>query len=103
MLIAVLPRTPKAEANNGARNDTTQQSGQTPNKEGEIKKHYCLCQRLQPIRLECCLPRLSWLQQSEFVSSRQSGQIPVAVLIAFECWCNGQTLSNRSLDRHVLL
>ena len=30
----------------GARNDTTQQSGQTPGKELEIKKHYCLCQRL---------------------------------------------------------
>ena len=23
--------------------DTTQQSGQTPDKEVEIKKHYCLC------------------------------------------------------------
>jgi len=31
---------------NGARNDTTQQSGQTPDKELEIKKQYFLCQRL---------------------------------------------------------
>jgi len=30
----------------GARTDTTQQSGQTPDKEAEIEKHYCLCQRL---------------------------------------------------------
>jgi len=34
-----------------------------------------------------------WRQQSEFVSSRQSGQIPVAVCIGFECSCNGQNLS----------
>jgi hypothetical protein len=30
----------------GASTDTTQQSGQTPDKEVKIKKHYCLCQRL---------------------------------------------------------
>jgi len=30
----------------GARTDTTQQSGQTPDNEVGIKKHYCLCQRL---------------------------------------------------------
>jgi len=42
-----------------------------------------------------------WLQQSEFVSSRQSGHIPAAVHIGFECCCNGQTVSNRSLDTYV--
>ena len=42
----------------GARTDTTQQSGQTPDKEVAIKPHYCLCQRIhrKPIRLECYLP-----------------------------------------------
>ena len=35
-------------------------------------------------------PPTVWRQQSEFVTSRQSGQIPVAVRIGFECRCNGQ-------------
>ena len=39
-------------------------------------------------------PTTLWLQQSEFVSSRQSGQIPTAVRIGFECCCNGQNVSN---------
>jgi len=35
-------------------------------------------------------PPTVWRQQSEFVSSRQSGQILAAVRIGFECRCNGQ-------------
>ena len=47
-----------------------------------------LAATLKPIRLECYLT--VWRQQSEFVSSRQSGQIFAAVRIGFECRCNGQ-------------
>jgi len=36
-------------------------------------------------------PPTVWRQQSEFVSSRQSGQIPAAVRIGFECRCNVAT------------
>ena len=46
----------------GARTDTTQQSGQTPDKEVEVKKKtllFMLAATLKPIRLECYLPRLS--------------------------------------------
>jgi hypothetical protein len=32
-----------------------------------------------------------WRQQSEFISSRQSGQILAAVRIGFQCHCNGQS------------
>ena len=35
-------------------------------------------------------PPTFWRQQSEFVSSRQSGQTLAAVRIGFECHCNGQ-------------
>jgi hypothetical protein len=37
-------------------------------------------------------PPTVWRQQSEFVSSRQSGQIPASVRIGFECRCNGQNV-----------
>jgi hypothetical protein len=40
-----------------------------------------------------------WRKQSEFVSSRQSGQIPAAVRIGFECRCNGQNVSKRTFQR----
>jgi hypothetical protein len=42
----------------GARNDTTQQSGQTPDKEVDIN-HIMPAATLKPIRLQCYLPRLS--------------------------------------------
>jgi hypothetical protein len=45
---------------------------------------------LKPIRLERYLPPTVWHQQSEFVSSRQSGQILTAVRIEFECHWNSQ-------------
>jgi len=35
-------------------------------------------------------PLTVWRQQSEFVSSQQSGQILAEVRIGFECRCNGQ-------------
>ena len=41
-------------------------------------------------------PLTVWCQQSEFVLDWQSGQIPAAVCIGFECWCNGQNVSNRT-------
>jgi len=37
-----------------------------------------------------------WRQQSGFISSRQSGQIPAAVCIGYECCCNGRKVSNRT-------
>ena len=44
----------------GARTDTTQQSGQTPDKEVEIKKLlFMSAGTLKPIRLKCYLRRLS--------------------------------------------
>jgi len=42
-------------------------------------------------------PPTVWCQQSEFVSSRQSGQIPAAVRKGFECCCNVAI----SMDMHV--
>jgi len=38
-------------------------------------------------------------QQSEFLSSRHSGQITAVVRIGFECRCNGQRVSNRTCYR----
>jgi len=42
-------------------------------------------------------PPTVWRQQSEFVSSRHSGQIPAAVRIGFKCRCNVAI----SMDTHV--
>ena len=55
------------------------------------------------IRLACCLPTSPdcLAQQSRFVSSRQSDQIPAAVCIGFECSCNGQNVSNRTCQRYA--
>ena len=52
---------------------------------------------LKQIRLECFLPGVS-VANKVGVSSRESGQIPAAVHIGFECRCNGQNLSNRITD-----
>jgi hypothetical protein len=68
----------------GARKDTTQQSGQTPDKEVEIKNisvygsGYTETDRTGMLSLPTF-----WRQQSEFVSSRQSGQIPAAVDVCY--------------------
>jgi len=81
----------------GARNDTTQQSGQTPDKEAEIKITTVYVSGYTETDTTGMLSPLTvWRQQSEFVSSRQSGQIPAAVRIGFECRCNGQNVSNRT-------
>jgi len=76
----------------GARNDTTQQSGQTPDKEAEIKNItvYVSCYT-ETDMTGMLSPPTVWRQQSEFVSSRQSGQIPAAVCRGFECRCNVAT------------
>ena len=124
----------------GARTDTTQQSGQTPDKpssfythlpayeDGKVcsetsayklpttgnypeesiqksrnqKHNFMSAATLKPIRLECSLPPLSG--PTKFVSIRQSGQIPAAVRIAFQC-CNGQNVSSSILrtDKGVSL
>ena len=77
--------------NIGARNDTTQQSGQTPGKEVEIKNITVYVSGYTETYTTGMLsPPTAWRQQSEFVSSRQSGQILAAVRIRFECRCNGQ-------------
>jgi hypothetical protein len=59
--------------------------------------HYCLCQRLHWNWSDWNVifqqrPTV-WRQQSGFVSSRQSGQIPAAVCIGFKCCCNGQNVA----------
>ena len=75
----------------GARTDTTQQSGQTPDKEVEIKNITVYVSGYTETDPTGILsPPNVWRQQSEFVSSRQSGQILVAVRIEFECRCKGQ-------------
>jgi hypothetical protein len=76
---------------NAARNDTTQQSGQTPDKEVDIKNITVYVSGYTETDTSGMLSPLTvWRQQSEFVSSRQSGQILAAVHIGFECRCNGQ-------------
>jgi len=73
----------------------TQQSGQTPDKAAEIK-HITLYvsgyTETDPTGM--LSPPTVWRQQSEFTSNRQSGQIPAAVCIGFECCCNGQRYKN---------
>ena len=75
----------------GARNDTTQQLGQIPDKEVEIKNITVYASGYTETDTTGMLsPPTVWRKQSEFVSSRQSGQIPAAVRTGFECRCNGQ-------------
>jgi len=75
----------------GARNNTTQQSGQAPDKEVEIKNITVYVSGYTETDMSGMLSPLTvWRQQSEFVSSRQSGQILAAVCIGFECHWNGQ-------------
>jgi hypothetical protein len=75
----------------GARNDRTQQSGQTPDKEVEVK-HITVYDSgyTETDTTGMLSPQTVWRQQSEFVSSRQSGQILAAVRKGFERRCNGQ-------------
>ena len=81
----------------GARSDTTQQSGQTPDNAVEIKHiTVYVSGYIETDQTGMLSPRTVCRQQSEFVSSRQSGQIPAAVCVGFECCCNGENLSNRT-------
>jgi len=74
-----------------AKTDTTQQSGQTPDKEVEIKSITVYVSGYTETDTTGMLsPSTVWRQQSDFVSSRQSGQILAAVSIGFECRYNGQ-------------
>ena len=74
----------------GTRNDITQQSGETPDKEVELKNiTVMLAATLKPIRLECYLPRLSGANKVSLFGAKQSGQILAAVRIGFECRWNG--------------
>jgi len=66
----------------GTRNDTTQLPRQTPVKEPEIKNitvYVSGCTETDTTGM--LSPLTAWRQQSEFVSSRQSGQISAAVHI----------------------
>ena len=80
-----------------ARTDTTQQSGQTPDKEVDIK-HITIYvsgyTETDPTGM-LSLPTV-WRQQSEFISSRQSGQLPAAVCMGFECCFIEQNVSSRA-------
>jgi hypothetical protein len=59
--------------------------------EVEIKKHTVYVSGCTETDTTGVLsPPTVWRQQSEFVSSRQSGQILAAVRIGFERRCNGQ-------------
>ena len=73
--------------------ETTQhnKSGQTPDTEVEIKNSTVYVSGYTETDTTGMLSsRTVWRQQSEFVSSRQSGQIPAAVRTGFECRCNVQ-------------
>ena len=71
--------------------ETTQQSGQTPDKEVESKNITVYVSGYTETDTTRMLsPPTVWRQQSEFVSSRQSGQILASVRIGFECRCNGE-------------
>jgi hypothetical protein len=75
----------------GTRNDTTQQSGQTPDKDVEIKNITVYVSGYTENDITGMLsPPSVWHQQSEVVLSRQSGQILAAVRTGLECRCNGQ-------------
>ena len=64
-----------------------------PNKEVEIKNITVYVSGYTETDTTGMLsPPTVWRQQSEFVSSRQPGQIPAAVRIGFECRCNGQNV-----------
>ena len=82
-----------------ARTDTTQLSVQTPDKEIEIKNITVHVSGYTETDTSGMLsPPTVWRQQREFVSSRESAQIPAAVCVGFECRCNEQTVSNRMSD-----
>jgi len=84
----------------GARKDATQQSGQTPDKEEDTKNITVYVSGYTETNTTGKLsPPTVWRRQSEFVSSRQSGQIPAAVRIGFECRC-GVAIS---MDTHAAL
>ena len=69
----------------GTRTDTTQQTGQTAHKEAEIKNiNVYVSGYTETDTTGMLSPRTVSCQQSEFVSSRQSGQIPAAVRVGFE-------------------
>jgi hypothetical protein len=82
---------PKATGYIGARNDTTQLSEQTAGKVAEIKNIpvYVSGYTETDQTGMLSLPTV-WRQQSEFVPSRQSGQILAAERTGFECRCNRQ-------------
>jgi hypothetical protein len=77
----------------GARTDTTQQSGQTPDKKVEINQITVYVSGYPGTDPTGMFSpdnyRLSG-QQSGFVSNRQPGQTPVAVCIGYQRRCNGQ-------------
>ena len=50
---------------------------------------------------EMLSPPIVWRQQSESVSSRQSGQTPAAVRVGFECCCSGQNIYLIELVRNM--
>jgi hypothetical protein len=75
----------------GARNDTTQQLGQTPDKEAEIKNiTVYVCGYTETDTTGMLSPPTVWRKKSESVSSRHPGQIPAAVRLGFERRCSGQ-------------
>ena len=87
----------------GARTDTTQRSGQTPDKEVDINHitvYVSSYTETDTTRRSQQRPTV-WRQHSGFVSNWQSAHIPVAVCVGFECCCNGQNVSNRTCYRYA--
>ena len=86
---------PKPKAATTLEPETTQhnKSGQTPDKELEtqhITVYVSGYNETDPTGM--LSPQTVWRQHSEFDSSRQSGQIPAATCIGFECCCNGRNI-----------
>ena len=90
--------------NIGARIDTTQQSGQIIGKAVDIKHIIVYVSGyIETDTTRTLSPPTVWRQQTEFFTSRHSGQKTAAVRIGLECCCTGLRATEIaiSLDRHV--
>jgi len=81
----------------GARTDTTQQTGQTANKEADFNR---IAVTLKPIRLECCLPNTAdCLAPTKWVIFEPTvwpDTCSSVLYIGFGCCYNGLNVSNRT-------
>ena len=79
--------------------NTTQQPGQTPDKEVKINHHIVHVSGYTEHDATGKLSASWCLLFGPTKLSQQSGQTPAAVSIRFECWINGQNVSGRTCYR----